>query len=128
MHQIVFNEISAAELSVIPTAEQLKLIADFQVDKETLLNLGDEKSPFGIVERDGKKIYRFRSGEYRVYFTVESEGQEEEACVLVQRVLHANTFADFLFRAKMGGSEDTALAESRSFWTLIEQGELSKRK
>ena len=125
MHQIVFNEISAAEVSAIPTAEQLKLIADFQVDANSLKTL-DEDGPFGVVERDGKMIFRFRSGDYRVYFTV--EGAENEEAVIVQRVLHAKSIKDFLFRAKMGGNEDIALADSRSFWKLIEEGEHAKRK
>ena len=49
MHQIAFNEISAAELSVIPSAEQLELFAGFQVSEEFL---NGEKE-----DRRGRKLY-----------------------------------------------------------------------
>lgn len=121
MHQIVFNEISAAELSAIPTLEQLELISSFQVEG---VSLGEESEDgrFGVVERDGHRIYRFRSRDYRIYFTVEGE------TVVVQRVLHANSLKDFLFRSSMGGSEDQKLGNSRSFWQLIEAGEKAPRQ
>lgn len=121
MHQIVFNEISASELSAIPTLEQLELISSFQVEGVTL---GEESEDgrFGVVERDGHRIYRFRSRDYRIYFTVEGE------TVVVQRVLHANSLKDFLFRSSMGGSEDQKLGNSRSFWQLIEAGEKAPRQ
>ena len=51
MFQIVFNEISAAELSALDTLEQLELIDEFKVGKEDLDNLTGER--FGKIERDG---------------------------------------------------------------------------
>lgn len=120
MHQIVFNEISASEVSAIPTLEQLELVSGFQVDENSL---NGENSQFGIVEREGRKIYRYRSKDYRIYFTM------EEGKVVVQRVLHADSLKDFLFRSGMGsGSEDQRLGESRSFWHLIDEGEHAARK
>lgn len=122
VHQIVFNEISASEVSAIPTLEQLELISSFQVDENSLKDEG-ENAPFGIVERDGRKIYRYRSHDYRIYFTL------EEGKVIVQRVLHADSLKDFLFRSGMGnGSEDQRLGASRSFWRLIDEGEHAARK
>ena len=120
MHQIVFNEISAREVSAIPTLEQLELISGFKVDEAFLSGEKDDPS-FGVVERDGRRIFRYRSGEYRVYFTM------EDGAVVVQRVLHADSLADFLFRSGMG-SEDQKLGKSRSFWSLIEAGEKAARK
>ena len=123
MHQIVFNEISSAEVSAIPTLEQLELISAFKVDDSCLGEKPSDKR-FGVVERDGRRIYRFRSKDYRIYFTVEDEGR-----VVVQRVLHADTLKDFLFRSGMGkGSEDQKLGASRSFWKLIDDGEHANRK
>ena len=120
VHQIVFNEISASEVSAIPTLEQLELVSSFQVD-ETSLN--GENTQFGIVEREGRKIYRYRSKDYRIYFTI------EDGKVVVQRVLHADSLKDFLFRSGMGGgTEDQRLGESRSFWRLIDEGEHAARK
>lgn len=121
MHQIVFNEISASEVSAIPTLEQLELVSGFQVDDDFLT--GKKEDPrFGVVERDGQKIFRYRSKDYRIYFTM------EEGIVVIQRVLHADSLKDFLFRSGMGGSEDQKLGQSRSFWKLIEAGEQAPRK
>lgn len=122
MHQIIFNEISAGEISAIPTLQQLQLINSFRVEDNLLQGAGDANAPFGIVEREGRKIYRFRSGDYRIYFTM------EEGAVIVQRVLHTNSLKDFLFRSGMGnGTEDQRLGESRSFWRLIDEGEQAPR-
>ncbi len=122
MHQIVFNKISAAELSAIPADHQLQLLGAFQVDEKALLEASDTKN-FGIVEYKGKKLYRFRNADYRVYFSV-----EDDSTVVVQRVLNANTLRDFLFRAQIGSTEDQQLSNSRSFWKLIEEGEKSPRQ
>lgn len=122
MHQIIFNEISAREISAIPTLQQLELVNSFRVEDDILRKEGDSNAPFGIVEREGRKIYRFRSGDYRIYFTM------EDGAVIVQRVLHTNSLKDFLFRSGMGGgTEDQRLGASRSFWRLIDEGEQAPR-
>lgn len=71
MQQIAFNDLSAAEISAIPTMEQLKLFFAFKVDEEMLRNPAAD-SEYGVIERDGKRIYRFRSENYRIYFTIEA--------------------------------------------------------
>ena len=109
--------------------KQLKLFFAFKVD-EGCLN-GEPTDPrFGSVERDGRRIYRFRSDEddYRIYFTVEKNADGDDV-VVVQRVLHADSLKDFFFRSGMGSdSEDRKLGKSRSFWKLIEDGEKAARK
>ncbi len=122
VHQIVFNEISASELSAIPTLDQLELINSFQVDGEKMKDGQAKDAPFGVVERDGRRIFRYRCKDYRIYFIMEDDK------VVVQRVLHTNSLRDFLFRSGMGGSEDQRLSESRSFWRLIDEGEKAARK
>ena len=112
--QIVFNEISAAEISHLDTLDQLELLDAFQVTEEKLENIDGED--FAKLERDGKVLYRFRTQDYRIYFGVEG------ANVIVHRVLHKNTFSDFLFRSKMPVSEDEALSDSKHFWKLIDEG------
>ena len=119
MFQIIFNEISAAEISALPTMQQMDLLSEFKVTPEDLENLDEER--FGKIEREGKTLYRYRANELRIYFEVEEEG------VLVHRVLHKNTFQDFLFRTKMPLSEDEALSKSGGFWELIEEGERAGR-
>lgn len=123
VQQIAFNEISAAEVSAIPAMEQLELFFAFKVDKDLLAG-NPTDSRFGVLEREGRKIFRFRSKDYRIYFTVEGEDT-----VVVQRVLHADSLKDFFFRSGMGrASEDQKLSKSRSFWKLIEDGEHAARK
>lgn len=128
MQQIAFNEISAAEVSAIPTAKQLQLFFSFNVD-EDCLNGNPKDDRFGVVERAGRRIYRFRSDDgYRIYFTVE-KNEEGDHVVVVQRVLHADSLKDFLFRSGMGSdNEDSKLSNSRSFWKLIDDGEKAARK
>ena len=117
--QIVFNEISAAELSSLDTLEQLELIDEFKVGKEDLENLTGER--FGKIERDGRVLYRFRAKDHRFYFEV------RDGLVIVHRVLHKGTFSDFLFRSKMPVAEDEALANSKHFWKLIDEGRNARR-
>ncbi len=118
MFQIIFNELSAAEISALPKRLQLELLTEFQILPEDLEHLDSER--FGVIERDGKKLYRYRAKDYRIYFAKADEG------INVHRVLHKNTFRDFLFRSKLPVSEDAQLGETREFWKLIEQGEKTK--
>ncbi|MGB0143679.1 MAG: hypothetical protein ACON4R_11975 [Akkermansiaceae bacterium] len=119
MLQIVFNEISAAEISQLDTLEQLTLLDEFKVTSNDLEHLDDER--FGKIERDGKTLYRFRSSEWRFYFEVVGDQ------VVVHRVLHRGTFSDFLFRSKLPMGEDEALADSKHFWNLIDEGRQARR-
>src|ERR1700758_4443961 len=72
MFQIVFNELSAAEISALPKKLQLELLAEFQILPEDLENLDSER--FGVIERDGRKLYRYRAKDYRIYFAKPDEG------------------------------------------------------
>src|ERR1700748_1100221 len=119
MFQIIFNQLSAAEMSALPKTLQLDLLAEFQILPEDLENL--DSSRFGLLERDGKRLYRYRAKDYRIYFEKTSEG------ITVHRVLHKNTFRDFLFRSKLPVSEDAELSKTREFWKLIEQGERTRK-
>jgi len=119
MLQIVFNEISAAEMSALPKDLQLDLLAEFQFLPEDLDKLDEEK--FGILERDGKRLFRYRAKDYRIYFDRREEG------ITVHRVLHKNTLRDFLFRSKLPMAEDDQLGKTREFWKLIEQGERTRK-
>ena len=119
MFQIIFNELSAAEMSALPKKMQLELLAEFQILPEDLDRL--DAKHFGVIEREGKKLYRYRAKDYRIYFEQTPEG------VTIHRVLHKNTFRDFLFRTKLPVSEDAQLGETREFWKLIEQGERTRK-
>ena len=122
MLQIIFNEISAAEISSLSTIDQLELLNQFKVSHEDLEQVGDENA-FGTIDRDGGKLklYRYKSKDYRIYFEV------TEKNVVVHRVLHKNTLKDFLYRSNLPLSEDKALSESKNFWKLIEEGEKAQK-
>ena len=119
MFQIIFNQLSAAEMSALPKTLQLDLLAEFQILPADLDNTRESK--FGVIERKGKKLYRYRAKDYRIYFEKREEG------VTVHRVLHKNTFRDFLFRSKLPMAEDDQLSKTREFWKLIEQGERTRK-
>jgi len=121
MFQIVFNEISAAEMAALPTELQLDLLAEFQILPEDLDSLDPER--FGKILRDGKTLYRYRARDYRIYFERSGEG------ITIHRVLHKNTIRDFLFRTKLPMvEEDRTLSEKPGFWQLIKEGEQARRK
>ncbi|MDB6078556.1 MAG: pare toxin of type ii toxin-antitoxin system parde [Akkermansiaceae bacterium] len=119
MFQIVFNEISAAEISQLGTLEQLELLDEFQVSEKDLENLDGTR--FGKIARAGQTLYRFRAKDWRFYFQV------KDGSVIVHRVLHKGTFSDFLFRSKLPGSEDEELGKSKHFWKLIDEGQAARR-
>ncbi|HWL53009.1 MAG TPA: type II toxin-antitoxin system RelE/ParE family toxin [Chthoniobacteraceae bacterium] len=119
MFQIVFNEISAAEMAALPIELQLDLLEQFQILPEELDALDPER--FGKIVRDGSTLYRYRAGDHRIYFEKGEEG------VTIHRVLHKNTIRDFLFRTKLPMvEEDRTLAGRPGFWQLIEEGERSR--
>lgn len=114
--QIVFNEISAAELSRLPTQVQFQLLNALDIQPADVEE-GALIQRYGVLERGGKKLFRCRADEYRIYFSV------EDGHVRVHRVLHRNSLQDFLYRSNLPGSgEDEALAQSKSFWQLIDEG------
>src|SRR5438876_5723884 len=119
MFQIIFNELSAAEISALPKKLQLELLAQFQILPEDLDHLDSER--FGVIQREGKKLYRYRAKDYRIYFAKTDEG------IKVHRVLHKNTFRDSLFRTKLAVSEDSQLRANPELWELIEQGERTRK-
>lgn len=121
MFQVIFNEISAAEMSQLDTILQLELLTEFKVTPEDLSAPDGER--FGRIERAGKPLYRYRAKGYRIYFEVVDGG------VRVHRVLHRNSLKDFLFRngSRRDGAEDEVLANSKNFWKLIEEGQRARR-
>ena len=122
--QIIFNELSAAEISQLSTLEQLSVLNEFKVSPDDLDGIedNDADAPFGQIDRDGKTLYRYRAGDVRIYFEV----TDDHPSIVVHRVLSANTFQDFLFRAKLPVGDDDTLAQSKQFWELIEEGERAR--
>ena len=118
--QIIFNPTSAAELSRMPKELQLKILGEFRGLPQQVL--GTERERFGKLERNGKILYRFRLGDYRVYF------QRHELGLIIHRILSKNTLKDFFFRSSLSVGEDAALQENPKFWDLIEAARTAATK
>lgn len=110
--QIIFNPTSAGELSRMPKELQLEILGEFRGLPRQVL--GAELERFGELERDGRRLHRFRVGDYRVYF------ERHDLGVVVHRILSRHTLKDFLFRSGLNAQEDQALQDNPKFWELIE--------
>jgi len=111
MLQIIFSEVSAKELAAMPRKVQLEVVDGFQVMPSDF-EKADEK--FGQLTRGGKKIYRYRVKDYRIYF--EKQGD----IIYVRCILDKNSLKDFFYRSKLPVSEDALLQENPKFWELLE--------
>jgi mRNA-degrading endonuclease RelE of RelBE toxin-antitoxin system len=116
--QISFSDLSAKELAAMPKLKQLELLSEFQVSPEDLAE-GSQK--FGQITRKGRTLYRYRTGDYRIYFEKVSDG------ILVRCILNKNTLKDFVFRSQLPVAEDELLADNPKFWDLINRGGLGRR-
>jgi len=110
--QVIFNPVSASEMSALPKDLQLDLLSEFQILPADLDSL--DGKDFGKIQRDGRTLHRYRCRDHRIYFERHTDG------ILVHRVLHKNTIRDFLFRSKLPMTDDHDLAEGTDqFWTMI---------
>jgi mRNA-degrading endonuclease RelE of RelBE toxin-antitoxin system len=117
--QIIFNPTSAAELARMPRELQLQILGEFRGLPQQVR--GAELEEFGRLERGGRILYRFRVGDYRVYF------ERHELGVVVHRILSRHTLKDFLYRSGLKVKEDEALQENPRFWELIEAARSASR-
>jgi mRNA-degrading endonuclease RelE of RelBE toxin-antitoxin system len=114
MLQIIFSDVGAKELAKMPRKLQLELIDGFQLLPQDFERSGEK---FGQLTRGGKRIYRCRVKDYRIYF-------ERQADIIhVRCILHKNSLQDFFFRSKLPISEDQLLEENPKFWQLLETAE-----
>lgn len=114
--QIIFNPLSAKELGKMPKDLQLEILGDFRGFPQDMRSIDIER--FGKLERNGKKLYRYRLGDYRVYF------ERSELGIVIHRILNRNTLKDFLFRSSLPTGEDQALEKNPKFWDLMDPKEL----
>jgi len=116
--QIIFTPASSAEITQLPTPLQVEVLREFDVLTTDFL----EKHPdrFGTVRCPDRTLYRYRAGEYRIYFEKTSKG------LVIHRVLHKNSLKDFAFRSQLPLSEDLLLAENPHFWELFKSGDTGK--
>ncbi len=118
--QIIFNPVSAAELSRMPKELQLEILGEFRGLPQEVVSTDLER--FGKLRRGGKTLHRFRLGDYRVYF------ERHELGVVVHRILSRNSLRDFQFRSNLPLGEDEALQDNPKFWELIEAATQSGRR
>jgi mRNA-degrading endonuclease RelE of RelBE toxin-antitoxin system len=118
--QIIFSPLSAADLSKLPRELQLRVLGEFRGLPQEVVSTDLEH--YGKLKRGGKVLYRFRVGDYRIYF------EKHELGVVVHRILSRNTFKDFQFRSHLPVAEDQALEENPKFWELIEAAKSTAAK
>lgn len=111
MLQIIFSQVSARELAAMPRQLQIELLDDFQV---LPTDFEKENEKFGMLTRAGKKIYRYRVKDYRIYF------EKHDGMINVLCILNKNSLKDFFYRTKLPISEDQLLEENPKFWQLLE--------
>ena len=117
--QIIFNPTSAAELGKMPRELQLEILGQFRGLPQAAMTTDLER--FGTLERDGKTLYRFRIGDYRVYF------ERHDLGLVIHRIMNKNTVKDFLYRSNLPVPEDAMLQENPKFWEMIESATKSSR-
>jgi mRNA-degrading endonuclease RelE of RelBE toxin-antitoxin system len=117
--QIIFNPTSAGELVRMPRELQLEILGQFRGLPQEAMTTDLEH--FGKLEREGKTLYRFRIGDYRVYF------ERHDLGLMVHRIMSRNTLKDFLYRSSLPVPEDSMLQENPKFWETIESATKSAK-
>ncbi len=102
----------------MPKELQLEILGQFRGLPRQVL--GVEAERFGELQRDGRKLHRFRVGDYRVYF------ERHDLGVVVHRILSRGTLKDFFFRSGLNTQEDEVLQDNPKFWEMIEAARPTK--
>ncbi|MEM7673838.1 MAG: cytotoxic translational repressor of toxin-antitoxin stability system [Verrucomicrobiota bacterium] len=114
MYQVTFSEQSLSELNKLDQLKQLEL-ADV-VGNLTPASLENPTEKIGVFNRDGKRLYRIRAGEYRVYFVVRSED-----VIFCEVILPQHSLTDFIFRTKLPATEEDIIEQYSSFWSYLDR-------
>ncbi len=103
----------------MPKELQLQILGEFRGLPQQAI--GTELEQFGKLERGGRTLYRFRVGDYRIYF------ERHELGLVVHRILNKHTLKDFLYRSGLKSSEDEMLQANPKFWDLIESAKTERK-
>lgn len=107
MLQVNFTNRAIIELNKLGKLEQMEIVDALSgVTPKRLLEGGAE---FGRFERNGRRLYRLRVDDWRVYFEAEGE------TLLVRFVLHKKTLGDFVVRFKLPVGDEQAIEDHKSF-------------
>lgn len=118
--QIIFTAASSGEITHLPTPLQVEVLREFDVLTADFLQKHPDR--FGTVRCPDRTLFRYRAGDYRIYFEKTDRG------LVIHRVLHKNSLKDFAFRSQLPLSEDDALAENPKFWDLITSSNSTPQK
>ncbi|MCX8092487.1 MAG: hypothetical protein N3I86_16420, partial [Verrucomicrobiae bacterium] len=77
--QIIFSPTSAAELSRMPKELQLKILGEFKGVPADAMST--DMDNYGRLRREGRILYRFKVGVYRIYF------EKHRLGIIVHRIL-----------------------------------------
>ena len=113
MYQVTFSEQSLSELNKLDQLKQLELADMIGSLSPAALENPNEK--IGVFNRDGKRLYRIRAGEYRIYFKVRSEDE-----IFCEVILPQHSLTDFVYRTKLPLAEDQIVEQHSSFWSYLE--------
>ena len=114
MYQVTFSDQSMAELNRLDKLSQLEIIDSFGTLTQEQLESGLPN--IGKIRRGSKIFYRFRAGDYRIYFEILDGTQT----LYAHYMLHQHTLADFVFRFKLPYKEETMLEQEDNFWRYLE--------
>ena len=112
MFQVTFSKQSLSELNSLSQTDQLSLIEKLSSLSNDILT--GENSSVGTFLREGKKFYRLRVDDLRVYF------EKVDISLHCHFILQKNSLNDFLVRCKMPASEDAILENHQNFWDYLE--------
>jgi mRNA-degrading endonuclease RelE of RelBE toxin-antitoxin system len=112
MYQVTFSEQAMQELNKLDKLAQLEAIDPLGALKAS--DLAAPREPLGRFNREGKELYRLRSGDSRFYFQV--NGDTLHVCY----ILHSNSLEDFLLRNKLPVSEQQLAEQHSKFWKYLE--------
>ena len=114
MYQVTFSDQSLSELNKLDQLKQLEL-ADL-IGNLSPVALEKPSEKIGVFNREGKRLYRIRAGEFRIYFKVRSEDE-----IYCEVILPQHSVTDFLFRTKLPLAEDEIIEQHSSFWSYLDR-------
>lgn len=112
MFQVTFSDQSLQELRKLDKLAQLEVIEP--LGNLNMGQLSNPREPLGRFHRDGKELYRLRSGEFRIYFEVKAD------TLITHYILHRKSLQDFLYRSKLPVTEEQMIEDNQSFWKYLE--------
>ena len=113
MFQVTFSEQSMGELNKLDKLAQMEVIEP--LGSLTPAELKKPREPLGSLKRGRQRLFRLRSGAYRIYFEKISDDT-----LRVDYLLHTNSLEDFLLRNKLPVSEAQLVKQDSKILRYLE--------